>query len=103
MSIEDKITRDSTLKSYFLEMGFTFELLALTDPSTVQTMLKEKGLDLSLDEVKAFPQSLKKAMMNEKSTSSSNKTTIAPMVIIVEACIIAALLIYNALCHVYGW
>ena len=103
MSIEDKIFRDLNLKSYFLEMGFACDLIALTNPSIVQTMLKEKGLELSLDEVKELPQSLKKAVINEASTNPTSKTTIAPMVIIVEAFIIAGLLIYNALCHVYGW
>jgi hypothetical protein len=55
---------EEQLKEIFSDEAFTSYLLALDTPESVQAALKEKGLDLTLDEIALLNQNLEIAMEN---------------------------------------
>ena len=73
------------VKEAFADETFVKELFALEAPEDAQAKLKEKGIVLSLDEVKSIPKALKAAQMNGDELSEDALEDVAGGVLTVAA------------------
>ena len=81
---------EARIKEAFADEQYVKELFALEKPEDAQAKLQEKGISMTLDEVKAIPKMLKAAQMNGDELSEDLLEDVAGGVLTVAAATIIA-------------
>ena len=102
-------TLEMRVKEAFADETFIKELFALEAPEDAQTKLKEKGIVLTLDEVKSIGRALQRANENNDELSEEALEDVAGGVlteaaaIVIAGCIGGGTSIIVAGIHRWGW
>ena len=104
MNLEEKVTADAHIREVFSDESFVKQLLTMQDSEDIQAKLKEKEIDMTLEEIELLPMVIQKLQENSNDAENfAKKNQIRSIVLIVGACIIGALIILNSIRKVYGW
>ena len=95
MTASERNVVETRIRSAFSDEQFVRELFALNTPEDVQSKLREKGIALSLDEVRMIPRALRKAQQIGDELSESDLEDVAagvitPMAVLLIAGCVAA-------------
>ncbi len=81
MTAKERATIEERIREVFSDKKFVQELFALDTPEDAQSKLREKGIMLSLDEVRMIPRALRKAQQIGDELSESDLEEVAAGVI----------------------
>jgi len=95
MTAKERSMMETRIKTAFSDRQFVQELFSLDSPEDAQSKLREKGIILSLDEVRMIPRALKKAQQIGDELSESDLEDVAagvitPMAVLLIAGCVAA-------------
>ena len=95
MTLNERATIEVRIKQAFSDESFVRDLFKLDNPEDVQSKLREKGIALSLDEIRMIPRALRKAQQIGDELSESDLEDVAaglitPMTVLLIAGCVAA-------------
>ena len=105
MTAEERIIIEQRVKGAFSDELFVRDLFALDEPEQVQIKLKEKGIVLTLDEVRMIPRALRKAQQSGDELFESDLEDVAAGVIapVAVALIVDCVTSYSAFVQNRNW
>lgn len=77
MTANERNELEIRIKLAFSDRVFVQELFALNEPEDVQIKLQDKGISLSLDEIRMIPRALRKAMEQNSELSDEDLEQVA--------------------------
>ena len=81
MTADERSAIEARIKQAFSDENFVRDLFKLDNPEDAQSKLREKGIILSLDEVRMIPRALRKAQQSGGELSESDLEDVAAGVI----------------------
>lgn len=105
MTADERNVTEIRIKKAFNDETFVRELFALEEPEDAQAKLYEKGIVLTLDEVRMIPRALRKAQRNGGELSESELADVAAGVItpVTVMLIAGCVAVYSAYAKNRSW